>query len=414
MLRPQEHELFQTSVREPAAPQIEEGRHGMLRLRSGQERRLRRAENEPEQLGVEEEDGCGDDPGDDSGQARVREFAHPIAVPCELDQRDNREGQLKTENHLTENEQRSHLIFAGNANDQYGGNDGKRAGNEPAEPGPEANVKEAFHDDLACKRAGEGGVLAGGKQGAGEKRAGKAGAEDGAEEFVGIGDLSDVTQPAGVESGGAKNEDRGIDKKRKPERDCRIEYSITYSFTPIADGGAKSPRLDDAGVKIKIVRHDGRAKDANGDVEHFAVAKDFRPGDESDGGFAPKRMSKKDFVSETKSDRSDERDDEGFDQAEASTLQRENNENVQGSDENTGKKRQAEEKLQCDGGSQDLGEVTGGDSNFADHPKEEGGPAGIVFAAGLSEVTTRRNPKLRRKGLQEHRHQVADEDDAEE
>src|SRR6266567_4211323 len=200
-----------------------------------------------------------------------------------LDERDHGEGQLKAENHLAEDEQRSHLIFAGNANDQYGGNDGKGAGNEPAEPGPEANVKETFHDDLASKRAGEGGVLAGGKQGAGEKRAGKAGAEDGAEEFVGIGDLSDVTQPAGVESGGAKNEDRGIDKKRKPERDCRIEYSITYSFTPIADGGAKSPRLDDAGVKIKIVRHDGRAKDANGDVEHFAVAKDFRPGDESDG-----------------------------------------------------------------------------------------------------------------------------------
>src|SRR6266571_531003 len=343
-----------------------------------------------------------------------REFAHPITVPCELDQRDNREGQLKTENHLTENEQRSHLIFAGNANDQYGGNDGKGAGNEPAEPGPEANVKEAFHDDLAGEGARQRGVLPGGQQGAGEERAGEAGAENGAEEFVGIGDLGDVTQPPGVESGGAKNEDRGIDEKCKAKGEGGIEHRVTHSFTPIADGGAKSPRLDDAGVKIKIVGHDRGTEDANGDVEHFAVAEDFRPGDESDGGFAPKRMSKKDFVSETKSDRSDERDDEGFDQAEASTLQRENNENVQGSDENTGKKRQTEKKLQCDGGSQNLGEVTGGDSNFADHPKEEGGPAGIVFAAGLSEVTTRRNPKLRRKGLQEHRHQVADEDDAEE
>src|SRR6266567_4856066 len=331
-----------------------------------------------------------------------------------LDERDHGEGQLKAENHLAEDEQRSHLIFAGNANDQYGGNDGKGAGNEPAEPGPEANVKETFHDDLSCKRAGEGGVLAGGKQGAGEKRAGEAGAENGAEEFVGIGDLSDVTQPPGVESCGAKNEDRGVDKKRKPESEGGIEHCVTHGFTAIADGGTKSPRLDDAGVKIKIVRHDGRAKDANGDVQHFAVAKDFRPGDESDGGFAPKRMSKKDFVSETKSDRGDERDDESFYKAEAPALQRENNENVQGSDENTGKKRQTEKKLQCDGGSQDLGEVTGGDSNFADHPKEEGGPAGIVFAAGLSEVTTRRNPKLRRKGLQEHGHQVADEDDAEE
>src|SRR5207247_167976 len=250
------------------------------------------------------EDGRGDDPGDDSGQARVGEFAHPIAVPCELDQRDNREGQLKTENHLTENEQRSHLIFAGNANNQYGGKDGKGAGNEPAEPGPEANVKETFHDDLACKRAGEGGVLAGGKQGAGEKRAGKAGAENGAEEFVGIGDLSDVTQPPGVESGGAKNENRGIDEKRKAKREGGIEHRVTHGFTPIADGGAKSPRLDDAGVKIKIVGHDRGTEDADRDVEHLAVAEDFGPRDEADGGFAPKRVSKKDFVSETKSDRS--------------------------------------------------------------------------------------------------------------
>jgi len=30
MLGPQEHELFQTSVREPATPQIEEDWHGIL------------------------------------------------------------------------------------------------------------------------------------------------------------------------------------------------------------------------------------------------------------------------------------------------------------------------------------------------------------------------------------------------
>src|SRR5438046_2903594 len=81
-------------------------------------------------------------------------------------------------------------------------------------------------------------------------------------------EIRDVRQPAGVESGGTKNENGGVDKKRKPERDCGIEHCVTHGFTPIADGGAKSPRLDDAGVKIKIVRHDGRAKDADGDVQH--------------------------------------------------------------------------------------------------------------------------------------------------
>jgi len=40
---------------------------------------------------------------------------------------------------------------------------GDGAGDEPAEPGFEPNVEKSFHDDLASQRAGERGVLAGGK-----------------------------------------------------------------------------------------------------------------------------------------------------------------------------------------------------------------------------------------------------------
>src|SRR5204863_335640 len=161
---------------------------------------------EPEEFGVEEKDSGGDDPGDHGRQARICEFSHPGAAVGELDQGNHREGQLKTENHLTENEQRGHFVLAGKTNDQGRRNDGDGAG------------------------------------------------------------------------------------------------------------------LDDAGVKMEIVRHDRGAKDAYGDVAHFAVGEDFGTADEADGGLVPERMSKKNLVSETSGDRGDERDDEGFDKAKAAPL----------------------------------------------------------------------------------------------
>src|SRR5713226_6134036 len=54
------------------------------------------AVDEPEKLGVEEEDGGGDNPGDDLGYAGICEFAHPGAIAGELNQGNDGEGQLKT------------------------------------------------------------------------------------------------------------------------------------------------------------------------------------------------------------------------------------------------------------------------------------------------------------------------------
>ncbi len=110
---------------------------------------------------------------------------------------------------------------------------------------------------------------------------------------------------------------------------------------------------------------------------------------------------------------SDERDDEGFDQAEAAALEREDDEDVECGDEHAGEKRQAEEKLQGDGRAQDFGQVAGGDGNFTDDPQEDAGASGIVIAAGLGQVAPGSDAELCGEGLQEHRHQVADEDDAE-
>src|SRR5258707_8760405 len=186
--------------------------------------------------------------------------------------------------------------------------------------------------------------------------------------LVGSGNSRDVMETAGVESRGAKNQNRGIDKERKAQGKRGIEDRVTHRFPPVTCGNTEGARLHDAGVKIEIVGHYGGPKDANGDVQHFAVAKDFGARDEADGGFAPKRMREKNLVSETSSNRRDERNYKGLDQAKAPPLQGQHDENVQSGDEHAGQKRQTKEKLQRHGRAQHLGEIAGGDGDFTDHP----------------------------------------------
>src|SRR5438045_9405066 len=112
-------------------------------------------------------------------------------------------------------------------------------------------------------------------------------------------------------------------------------------------------------------------------------------------------------------DQGNERNETYYDKSKAAPLKCQNDENIECGGQNTGQQRQAAEKLQRGGGAQDLGKVTGGDSDLANHPEKQTGTARIVFAARLGQVTSGGNPQLCREGLQKHGHQVADEDDTE-
>src|SRR6266704_6066491 len=201
------------------------------------------AEDKPEEFGVEQENGGRDDPGDDRNQARVGELAHFRAVGRELDKRDHREGQLKAQNHLAENKQRSDFVIASNANHHCCRNNRDRASNEAAQPRLEANVEEAFHNNLTRERAGERGVLAGGEQSASKKRAGETGSQDGTEELVSVGDFGDVVQATRVKCRGAKDENRSVNKKGKAERHRRVKNRIVHGFAPVSRGDPKSAGL---------------------------------------------------------------------------------------------------------------------------------------------------------------------------
>src|SRR5262249_33609609 len=156
----------------------------------------------------------------------------------------------------------------------------------------------------------------------------------GAQELVSIGNLGDIVEAPGVKGSSPKDEDGGVDKEGKTQSQRGVEDSVVQGFAAISNRGSEGPSLNDARVEIKIVRHHRSAQNADSDVEHFAIAKDFDPWEEAGGGLAPERPREKDFVGETHSDRSDERDDEGFDKPEAAALQCEDNENIHSGDKN--------------------------------------------------------------------------------
>lgn len=62
------------------------------RTKPGQVKTSVAAEDQPEKFGVEEENRGGDKPGEDGGEAGVRELAHLAAIAGELNERDHRKG----------------------------------------------------------------------------------------------------------------------------------------------------------------------------------------------------------------------------------------------------------------------------------------------------------------------------------
>ena len=75
--------------------------------------------------------------------------------------------------------------------------------------------------------------------------------------------------------------------------------------------------------------------------------------------------------------------------------------------------RDAEEQVERDGGANDFREVARTDGCFAQQPEHDGGGLGVMIAARLCEVAPGDDAELGAEGLQKNRHEVGDEDDAE-
>ena len=124
-------------------------------------------------------------------------------------------------------------------------------------------------------------------------------------------------------------------------------------------------------MQIEIVRHHGRAENADGDVEHFRIGHDLRRRQEPTQNSGDWWRRGHDLNDEADRDHDQQSNHEGFEKAEALVHQKKQKERVERGDQCAGQQWNAEQELQGDRGADDLGEVAGDDRQFADRPQQE-------------------------------------------
>ena len=203
-------------------------------------------------------------------------------------------------------------------------------------------------------------------------------------------------------------------KKAKRQRDRRVEEREAHRLALARRPSPRTPRLHDRRVQIQVVRHHRRAEDADGDVEHLAVGDDVRGRHEA---LRPRRRRR--ARARTISNRKHRPTDAMSVMTSASRTRTPRF--CSASSSRTSKpvtstptaSGMMEQQVQRDRRADDLGQVARGDGDLAEDPERDGDRLRVVVAARLREIAAGDDAELRREALEEHRHDVREQHDAE-
>ena len=79
----------------------------------------------------------------------------------------------------------------------------------------------------------------------------------------------------GVEDRRGNNEDGGVDEQGQHQRDGAVGGGPADGVALALVGPLEPAGLHDRGMQVEIMRHHGRAEDADGDVEHLGIGHDL-------------------------------------------------------------------------------------------------------------------------------------------
>src|SRR5687768_2171127 len=147
-------------------------------------------------------------------------------------------------------------------------------------------------------------------------------------------------------------------------------------------------------MQVEIVRHHRRAKNTDRHVQHGRVAHYLRRGNEAAEHRPEWWLGENYLEQEADADRGDEGDDQRLEQPESSVLQVEDHQHVERGDDYAVCDWDPKQEIEGDGGTDDFGEVAGGDRNLARNPQHEVDGWRIMVAAGLSEISPRHDAEL--------------------
>ena len=124
-------------------------------------------------------------------------------------------------------------------------------------------------------------------------------------------------------------------------------------------------RLHQRGVQVQIVRHHRGAQDSDGDVQAVAAQARNQPGEHLRGG----RLGPENLDAEAAAHDGDERENERLQGANAEALKPEQEQRIGGRQKDARQQWDMEQQVETDGRAQHLGQVAGGDGDFAQAPE---------------------------------------------
>src|SRR5262249_29842041 len=110
-------------------------------------------------------------------------------------------------------------------------------------------------------------------------------------------------------------------------------------------------------------------------------------------------------------DHGQEGHDEGLDPAKTKVLHPQDQKYVERRDQHADLERDAEQQVEADGGSDDLGEVGRADRDFSQHPERPSHRAGKGATTGLGKIGAGREAEARTKRLKQNRHEIGQQRD---
>ncbi len=241
-------------------------------------------------------------PASTTSQRGVDKSPHFLFVAGKQYQRNNGKTELQRQNHLAENQQLADAMFAVPVRHDDGRHDRHRAGQQSPHPGAQAKMQETFHHDLTGHRAGERRVLARGQQGQGKDDAGPMIVEHPTEQLVGLGNIGHRFMLGAVKRGGGNDQNRGIDEKGEQQRGGRVDRGVANRHRFAGVVPLERPGLHDARVQIEIMRHDGRAQDADRQIKHRGILNDLRRRNQPRQQLADRGMGRGDLVGKASAD----------------------------------------------------------------------------------------------------------------
>src|SRR4029077_19543584 len=124
-----------------------------------------------------------------------------------------------------------------------------------------------------------------------------------------------------MESRGCQYQDRAVDEQSEHERRTGIDGGELDCLAPALRRLLELARLHNGRVQVEIMRHHGRAKNADADVKHFLICEDAWIGNKPEEDTGRAGLGKDQFSGETTSDGGDKSDDNSLDITKAFGLQ---------------------------------------------------------------------------------------------